>query len=112
MADNNALSDIRYKLFLRMQGELELTALTQAPDNPLELTAAEITKFAEYRSAWYDIATGDISELKINLTAETMVAGIPYPGLPDGWSFVTRNEGDLPPVLARNSILDDLAEAE
>ena len=110
MADNNALSDLRYKLFLRMQGELDLTNLTQAPDNPLELTAAEKTAFAEYRSAWYDIATGDISALKLNLTAETMVAGIPYPDLPTGWSFVTRNEGDLPPVLARQSVLDDLAD--
>jgi len=107
---NNALSDIRYKLMIRMQGELEISALTQAPDNPLELTAAEIAEWKAYRKAWYDIATGDISAMHINLTAETMVTGIDYPSLPTGWAFVTRNQSDLPPVLCRQSVLDDLAD--
>ena len=106
MAANNALTDIRYKLILRCQGELGITDSAVAPDNPFNLTAAEKTAFLAYRQAWVDIAFGDISDVYTDLYAESLLAGFDHPEIPAGWCIISRSVGDLPAVLVRISELD------
>ena len=52
---NNSVSDARYKIILRMDAEIDKTDWTQSPDNPRNLSDADIALFATYRRAWWEI---------------------------------------------------------
>ncbi len=104
--ENNSLTDIRYKLLLRMMGELELTDSLVAADNPYELEASVIDEFKAYRKAWTDLAFGSLEGIHIDYNSEMLLAGINMPALPDGWLVMTRSVGDLPPILVHSSRFD------
>jgi hypothetical protein len=106
MAENNSITDIRYKLLLRMMGELELTDSLVAPDNPYDLEASVIAEFEAYRKAWVEIAFGSLEGIHIDYNSEMLLAGITMPVLPDGWLVMTRSVGDLPPILVHQSHFD------
>ena len=74
--ENNSLTDIRYKLLLRMMGELELTDSLVAADNPYELEASVIDEFKAYRKAWTDLAFGSLEGIHIDYNSEMLLAGI------------------------------------
>ena len=113
MADNNSITDIRYKLILRMVGELSLTADMVAPDNPYELTDAVISDFKAYRTEWHNIAFGSLEGIYIDYNSEMLLGRAgqadkshEWPALPDGWVVMTRSVGDLPPILVHKSHFD------
>ena len=109
MADeaNNCLTDARYKIILRMDAEIDKTDWTQSPDNPRNISAADITAFAVYRRAWWDIGENiSADDLKIDFNAEMLVSGFTPPELPTDWVWVSRAVGDLPPILVNKSTLD------
>ena len=98
MAENNSITDIRYKLLLRMMGELELTDSLVAPDNPYDLEASVIAEFEAYRKAWVEIAFGSLEGIHIDYNSEMLLAGITMPVLPDGWfSFLFEESQRLEP---------------
>ena len=66
MADNNSITDIRYKLLMRMIGELELTEALVSADNPYQLSSSVVDEFKAYRKAWVTLAQGDISGIYID----------------------------------------------
>tara|TARA_Y100001949_G_C15690639_1_gene202222 strand:+ start:22 stop:420 length:399 start_codon:yes stop_codon:yes gene_type:complete len=100
----NFMSDIRYKLMLRAQAELEMTQSVVDGDNPWGCTAAELTSWKAYRKAWCDLARSDLSSVSIVMQNDMMLGGIDVPEVPDGWDFIVRAEDDLPPVLTRTNI--------
>ena len=93
----NFMSDIRYKLMLRAQAELEMTQSVVDGDNPWGCTAAKLT-------SWCDLARSDLSSVSIVMQNDMMLGGIDVPEVPDGWDFIVRAEDDLPPVLTRTNI--------
>ena len=108
----NFMSDIRYKLWLRAQAELEMTQAIVDPDNPWECTAAELTAWKKYRKDWCKIAKGDLSKVEIVMQNDMMLGGIDIPQIPDGWDFIVRNTDDLPPVLTRTDVDGYLPDTE
>jgi len=106
MPENNSITDIRYKLLLRMIGELQLTDSLVAVDNPYGLEADVVAELVAYRKAWTDIAFGSLEGIYIDYNSEMLLAGITMPKLPDGWTVMTRSVGDLPPILVHSSHFD------
>jgi hypothetical protein len=106
MPENNSITDIRYKLILRMIGELELTNSLIAADNPYGLEADIVAELVAYRKAWTDIAFGSLEGIYIDYNSEMLLAGITMPKLPTGWTVMTRSVGDLPPILVHSSRFD------
>jgi hypothetical protein len=102
--DKNFMSDIRYKLMLRAQAEIQMTQALVDPDNPWNLTSAELAAWKTYRKAWADLAQSDLSTVSIVVQNDMMLGGIDIPDIPEGWDFVVRTEDDLPPVLLRKSV--------
>ena len=110
MPANNSMTDIKYKITLRARAEWELTQFTTMADNPAGLTSAEVTAFTTYRKAWKTLMDGDMSAYKIDSSAEMLISGITIPEYPDGWSIMLRVAGDLPPILARDTWMDQYDE--
>jgi hypothetical protein len=108
----NFMSDIRYKIMLRAQAELEMTQSIVDSDNPWECTAAELTAWKAYRKSWTAIAKSDLADVHIVMQNDMMLGGIDIPELPDGWDFIVRSDDDLPPVLTRKNVDGYLPESE
>jgi len=109
MADNNSITDIRYKLLMRMIGELELTEALVSADNPYQLSSSVVDEFKAYRKAWVTLAQGDISGIYIDYNSEMLLRpppGTNWPSYPDGWYVMTRSVGDLPPILVHEDNFD------
>tara|TARA_B100000809_G_scaffold188607_1_gene186986 strand:- start:233 stop:631 length:399 start_codon:yes stop_codon:yes gene_type:complete len=113
MPENNSITDIRYKLILRMIGELELTNTLIAADNPYGLEASVIAEFEAYRTEWHNIAFGSLEGIYIDYNSEMLLGRAgqadkshEWPALPDGWVVMTRSVGDLPPILVHKSHFD------
>jgi hypothetical protein len=104
---NNSISDARYKIILRMDAEIDKTDWTQAPDNPRNLSVADVAAFAAYRRAWWLIGENIPSDdLSIDFNSEMLVSGFVPPDLPTDWVWVSRAIGDLPPILIKKNQLD------
>ncbi len=109
MPENNSITDIRYKLLMRMIGELELTRDLVSDDNPYQLSSSEVDEFKAFRKAWVDVAHGDISGIHIDYNSEMLLrppAGTNWPAYPTGWYVMTRSVGDLPPILVHEDRFD------
>ena len=85
---------------------LKLTAWSQSPDNPMDLTAAEIADWKIHRKKWSDLAKVNFTNVHNGLDERARNdADIKIP-LPAGWARTSRAIGELPDVFCRITDLD------
>lgn len=105
MPTDNSLTDLKYKVILRTRAAWEMTAFTQDPDNPANLTETEIADFKTFRNKW-----NDLLDVVDNGTYDPVNGGVignlDDPPLPSGWIYMTRSTNDLPDVIIRKTDCD------